>query len=285
MHELLLYGQVPAGRHDQVLKILAGVAAMQPRRMLQRCIVYKPQREPEEPGLNHRRGGTQAVAAKPAPKQNKPTAVTTTLYYTKLVQKLSLDDFGAADGAQQPEATSLSAHVVDGEEPVWSTLFEDLPDTSDRGVSIRFTNSTDVLSGDPHAYMLASGPNQFVTEYYVQGHRYVHGNVVISLHRVLHEPGVRNLQQAPKTTLPPFAALDLLDPSGAYVLEAKVRVQDFNNATVLESGVNELKRFQTQMKGCVELSIPDRLSLDTRVRYKPPQAPPATSANTQARPR
>lgn len=121
---------------------------------------------------------------------------------------------------------------------------------------------------------------RFITEYYVEGHRYVHGNVVILLHRVLHEPGVRSVQEAPKVNLPSFAGLDLLDPSGAYILEAKVRVQDFNNGTVLEGAVSELKKFQTQMKGCVELALPDRLSLDTRVKYKNPQA-----ASIQARPR
>lgn len=109
-----------------------------------------------------------------------------------------------------------------------------------------------------------------MTEYYVEGHRYVHGNVIIFLHRVLHEPGVRNVEEAPKINLPSFASLELLDPSGAYMLEAKVRIQDFNNASVLESGVSELKKFQTQMKGCVELLLPDRLGLDTRVKYRPP---------------
>jgi mediator of RNA polymerase II transcription subunit 18 len=61
-----------------------------------------------------------------------------------------------------------------------------------------------------------------------------------------------------------------------------VRIQDFKDATVLESGVNELKEFQKQMMGCVELSLPDRLSLDTRVKYRPPHA---VAASMQNRPR
>jgi mediator of RNA polymerase II transcription subunit 18 len=150
MHELLLYGQVPSGRHDQVLKILAGVAAMQPLRVLQRCIVYKPLREPEEPGLNVRRGGTQNIAVK----QAKPAAAAAALYYTKLVQKLGEEDFGAGEG------TPLSADVKDGDEPKWSMRWEDIPDTGDRGVSIRFTNTTDLLAGDPHTHMVAAGPNR-----------------------------------------------------------------------------------------------------------------------------
>ena len=87
-----------------------------------------------------------------------------------------------------------------------------------------------------------------MTEYYVEGHRIVLGNVVVFLHRILHEPGVRSLEEAPKSTLPAFSALQLLDASGAYMLEAKVRVQDFKDATILESGVNELKEFQKQTK-------------------------------------
>jgi mediator of RNA polymerase II transcription subunit 18 len=150
MHELLLYGQVPSGRHDQVLKILTGVAAMQPTRILQRCVIYKPQREPEEPGLNIRRGGTQNIAVK----QAKPATAAAALYYTKLIQKLADEDFGTEHGK------TLSADVKDGEEPKWSTRWEDIPDTGDRGVSIRFTNTTDLLSGDPHAYMIAAGPNR-----------------------------------------------------------------------------------------------------------------------------
>jgi mediator of RNA polymerase II transcription subunit 18 len=94
---------------------------------------------------------------------------------------------------------------------------------------------------------------------------------------------VRSLEQAPKTALPAFSALQLLDMSGAYILEAKVRVQDFKDASILESGVDELKEFQKQMMGCVELSLPDRLSLDTRVKYKSPHA--AAAANMQNRPR
>lgn len=156
MHELSLYGQVFAGRYDQVLKILAGVAAMQPSYIVERRIVYKPHREPEEPGSNLRRGGTQAIAVK----QTKQTAAPA-LYYTNLVQSLSEKDFGTGQGFPHDKGKSLSADVDDGEEPVWSMLFEDLPDTGDRGVSIRFTNSTDLLSGDPHALMLAAGPNQY----------------------------------------------------------------------------------------------------------------------------
>lgn len=102
----------------------------------------------------------------------------------------------------------------------------------------------------------------------------MHGNVVIILHRILHEPGVRSLETTPKVQLPSFTALQPLDPSGGYILEAKVRIQDINHTAVMDTAVREMAAFQEQMKGCVELALPDRLALDTRVKWKPPPPPP-----------
>ena len=44
MHELLLFGSVPSSRHDQVLNILAGIAAMQPQAVLEKNLIFKPNR-------------------------------------------------------------------------------------------------------------------------------------------------------------------------------------------------------------------------------------------------
>ncbi|KAF2467057.1 uncharacterized protein BDR25DRAFT_72797 [Lindgomyces ingoldianus] len=260
MHELLLFGQVPQSRHGQVLKILAGVAAMQPRRVLERHLLYKPQRQPEEPGSHLRRGGTQAVAMK-----NRPQAAVKDLYFSQLIQRLSQDDFNPE---VQYHGLGLHATGESSADAKWTFQFHETPDTGDRGVLVRLANSTDILAGDPHSYMVNVG-NQFVSEYYLEGHRFVHDNIVILLHRVLHEPGARSLENSPKMALPNFDALKPFDPSGAYVLEAKIRVHDLNNPSVLDAGIEELKRFKSQMKGCVELEVPERLLLDTRVKYKP----------------
>lgn len=48
MHEVLLYGQVPFARHEQVLKILAGIAAMQPLTIYERHIILKQMKTAED---------------------------------------------------------------------------------------------------------------------------------------------------------------------------------------------------------------------------------------------
>ena len=44
MHELLLFGSVPSARHDQVLNVLAGIAAMQPQAVLEKHLIFRPNR-------------------------------------------------------------------------------------------------------------------------------------------------------------------------------------------------------------------------------------------------
>jgi mediator of RNA polymerase II transcription subunit 18 len=146
MHELLLYGQVPRARHEQVLQVLAGVAAMQPRRVLRRHIIYKPIREPEEPGSHLKRGGTQNVTAAKNTKQGGAKD----LYYTQLVQQLKEDDFGRGD-----EQMHVDSQEGGG---LWTLEFNDVPEAGDRGgVLVRGTSSTELGGNDPHAYMTSLG--------------------------------------------------------------------------------------------------------------------------------
>lgn len=60
----------------------------------------------------------------------------------------------------------------------------------------------------------------------------------------------------------------LLDASGAYVMEASVKVRDGQDLKTMSKGVEELVAFRDVMRGCVDLEVGDRLSLDTRVRMK-----------------
>ena len=58
----------------------------------------------------------------------------------------------------------------------------------------------------------------------------------------------------------------LLDPSGAYVLQVSVRVQDGSKVELVNRGMTELLNLKETLKGIVELEVGDRLAMDTRVR-------------------
>jgi mediator of RNA polymerase II transcription subunit 18, fungi type len=57
-----------------------------------------------------------------------------------------------------------------------------------------------------------------------------------------------------------------MDPSGAYVLECCVRVEDGGNSKLVQQATGELLAFKKQVEGAIELSVPERLGLDTRVK-------------------
>jgi len=57
-----------------------------------------------------------------------------------------------------------------------------------------------------------------------------------------------------------------LDPSGTHLVEAVIRMEDGSNSKLMEQAMQEMMAFKKQMEGSVGLRVPDRLSLDTRVK-------------------
>jgi mediator of RNA polymerase II transcription subunit 18 len=103
-----------------------------------------------------------------------------------------------------------------------------------------------------------------VNEFFVEGHRFVHKNTVLALFRLLRTGDMP--QQAPLTALPGLNSLEPLDVSGAFVLEACVRIDDRTKPNLVSTASDELGAFRDLMKGSVDMKVPERLSLDTRVR-------------------
>ena len=106
----------------------------------------------------------------------------------------------------------------------------------------------------------------FVSEFLLEGHRLVHKNVVMLLHRIRRMPAVTQPPEAPLAALPSLDELKLLDDSGSYILQASVRVQDASKPDVMSRALEELEKFRGLMKGVVDMRVPDRLSMDTRVK-------------------
>ena len=69
-----------------------------------------------------------------------------------------------------------------------------------------------------------------------------------------------------RTAIPAEDECKLLDASGAYTLQAAVRVVDASKPEVVNRATSELLRFKNVMKGIVDMRAVERLSLDTRVK-------------------
>lgn len=140
MHELLLFGQVPLSRHEQVLKILAGYTAMQPKSVAEVHQIYKPTMQPQQ---SVHVGGTQNLQQKPVSQniQNRE------LVYMQLVE--------ASDDEQGDQ--SLSDNRINAMGSSWSLQYTELPDAAKRNVTMRMATSVDLTEGDPYGYMNGLG--------------------------------------------------------------------------------------------------------------------------------
>lgn len=106
----------------------------------------------------------------------------------------------------------------------------------------------------------------YVSEYVIEGHRFIHQNIILLLHRVMRSSVDAEVQGSPAKAVPKLDNLVLLDPSSAYVLQASIRIQDGSKPESISVGINELKAFKELMRGVVDLDIGDRLALDTRLK-------------------
>ena len=180
MHELSLFGQVPSWRHEQVLKILAGIAGMQPQRVLERHLIFKPSRSPTQRGGQV--GGSQGVQA--AQIQALQGQMHGDLFYLQLVGDISPGFFGQGetigmttnpqdvvmsdgheDGPLEGQSLSDGISHANGIKPAsrppgrtWSLQFRDLPEVAGRRpVTSRLMADITITSGNTLSFMEALG--------------------------------------------------------------------------------------------------------------------------------
>lgn len=121
-------------------------------------------------------------------------------------------------------------------------------------------------SYDCHMSNANGGGHSFVTEYVVEGDVFIHNDIVLFLHRVLHYPSADVDSREPRKKLPTFSEMTPLEKSGSYVLQASMTVQDGSNQETMKTASRHLFGLREQLKSAVKLEQADRLSLDTRAK-------------------
>ncbi|QSS51415.1 RNA polymerase II mediator complex subunit Srb5 [Histoplasma capsulatum var. duboisii H88] len=301
MHELLLFAPVPAKQHHDLLQQLSGLTAMQPTRIFERHLVFKAYRKPGF--VKTRPGGSQDVQAPETQRLNK--LLNGGLYYMQVVGNVRERDFGSMTASTSSPSDALAQGSGEGGESTqhsqealpptttkngaaaaaaakrgyvaadqsWRLEFKDTPEAGARfGVTTRFVENSNLPSGNILPEMNAWGFN-YVSEYVVEGYRFILDDIVLFLHRVLvfppgHESGSGGgtTTLAPTEYLPPLDQMLLLDTSGAYVLQASITVQDSGNPDMLKANSQRLLGLKEHLKSVVKLEPKDRLSLGTRVK-------------------
>jgi mediator of RNA polymerase II transcription subunit 18 len=231
MHEILLYSQIAPTRHNQVLNVLAGVTGSQPFVYQDQTALFAQLRLPET---------TVSSKKKPVPGTPRPE---------KWVHKLT----------RPVQVTSDPPESVGS----WRVRVDQIPDPSVKEHTAREVTESEVRDvktfEDAEMY-------RFLGQQYFLGHRFVTGNVIVRIFRVLltqqQLPTDRVLEGPPL----PLSELQLLDPSNTYMVEVSVRMEDRKNTKIAEQAIAELLQFQNAVEGVIDLRVPQRLALDTRVK-------------------
>lgn len=108
----------------------------------------------------------------------------------------------------------------------------------------------------------------------MHGHQLIHGNIQILLTQLLPipapssvaPPAARNPAPQIPRSMPLPASLAPLDPSGASLLQASVRVADGAQPELVAQGAAELAALRTALRGVLDLEPVERAALDTRVK-------------------
>ena len=176
MHELLLFGQVPFAQHDQVLKILAGIAAMQPRIVTERHLIYKPRNRVTNGNRANIKPGTPV-----SQRQALQAQMQGDVFYLQLVDNMSSESPAGSTGKSEADLmdgvlpengsnaaiseliettknTTSSEHTTDHSKHQWSIEFRDIPEVPGRRpVTSRLMASVPVADGDPFNVMDSLG--------------------------------------------------------------------------------------------------------------------------------
>ncbi|KAK2763910.1 Mediator of RNA polymerase II transcription subunit 18 [Arachnomyces sp. PD_36] len=283
MHELLLFASIPAKQHHDLLQQLAGLTAMQPNRVLERHLIFRAHRKPGYTNT-FRSGGSQDVHAAEMQKLNKQ--LNGGLFFTQVVGEVRGTDFGAKQPSTQGSDVTMTGTDgprvsqqlgggdsqdkagYDFENQGWKMEFRDIPEAGTRtAVTSRLMGMATIPRGDVVAVMDSWGYD-YISEYIIEGNTFILDDIVIFLHRVLNFPATDG-QEDPKTPrqhLPPLEELQPLDPSGSYVLQTAITVQDSGNPDLLRAASQHLLELKERLKAVVKLEPADRLALDTRAK-------------------
>ncbi|SLM40398.1 Mediator complex, subunit Med18, metazoa/fungi [Lasallia pustulata] len=255
---------------------------MQPQRVVQRHLIFKPSPSPIQRGGQV--GGSQGVQG--AQIQALQGQMHGDLFFLQLVGDIA-GSSETVDSAADPKDVMMSDDDKDGStggkllsngtsqsdktraalqtpQQTWLLQFRDLPEAGRRPVTSRLMADIAIISGNTLLFMEALG-YQYTTEYILSGSQFIHGNLILLLHHHLRVPTSAS-SVSPRGHVPAISALQPLDPSGTYLLQASIRVQDGNKPESMSIGINELKAFKDLMKGVLEMEVGDRLALDTRAR-------------------
>lgn len=154
MHELSLYGSVPAERHNRLVQQLAGVCCMQPQHVEEIHAVFKA-RQPAGLETLQGSGSSQANSQQQQDLQKLRTMLQSGVYFVKLVGTV-MDRHATHDHEGDGEVWTNgngSQRLPNDPRIDWVFEFKDTPEAGQQTTNTRLVSRTKFLNGDMVAFL------------------------------------------------------------------------------------------------------------------------------------
>lgn len=96
-----------------------------------------------------------------------------------------------------------------------------------------------------------------VNQYWIKGVRFFHGDIVIEIFKVF----IRDDQLPSDDRIP----LKLLDESNTFQIKAFINIPRSTDVELINQGIKQLTQLQEYLKKLIQLQMPDRIYMDSRV--------------------
>ncbi|EGV61256.1 Mediator of RNA polymerase II transcription subunit 18 [Yamadazyma tenuis] len=98
-----------------------------------------------------------------------------------------------------------------------------------------------------------------INQFWIKGVRFFHGDIVIEIFKVFVRDDAN--KDSPSDSIP----LKLLDESNGFQIKAFINVPKSTDIDLITQGSAELAKLQDFLKNLIQLEIPDRIFMDSRV--------------------
>lgn len=158
---------------------------------------------------------------------------------------------------------------------IWTLQLTDIPAGGKNSVLIQNIYETTIYQTDDVIGYLDELGYMHEAEFWTDGVRFYYGNVIIELSR-LYVLSTKQQSTAPieikadEMVIDPVedsetSKLSLLDPTGTCHVKAYVNVGALNDLESAAIGIKQLESLKKELSEIVELHIPDRTAMDSRI--------------------
>ncbi|ODQ47533.1 hypothetical protein PICMEDRAFT_40924, partial [Pichia membranifaciens NRRL Y-2026] len=145
---------------------------------------------------------------------------------------------------------------------IWTLQLTDIPAGGKNSVLIQNIYETTIYQTDDVIGYLDELGYMHEAEFWTDGVRFYYGNVIIELSRLYIKADEMVIDPVEDSET---SKLSLLDPTGTCHVKAYVNVGALNDLESAAIGIKQLESLKKELSEIVELHIPDRTAMDSRI--------------------